>query len=353
VAACGFVGRADLREDEQPLSIPRSGTFMIFALTKTVWLVGYLWVVETEFNYTCPNCSQECSVVESLTDQNVTCPACSKEFFATPPNQQSPPILEGGKPAFTLPAKLPFFKSGRRKILEQRLEQMLAASGAMFDDAGEAELIKTAVALGLATTEVTKLRADHLKREFDPIKRRMESTFLMTDEDVAAVKELEKRYNAQLTLGGEGDLCRAIYLLEAKGTLPAPIRTDLMLNGDEVAYYSISTTWHQSRVHSRGYSGTSISVPTGIKGVRFRFGGYSPIRTDEVTPLASGVLYVTSERLLFNGDSRNTTITLKKIIDGHVYSDSVKIEKSTGKPDFFSMDAPRARYVLSLVGALK
>jgi hypothetical protein len=36
-----------------------------------------------------------------------------------------------------------------------------------------------------------------------------------------------------------------------------------------------------------------------------------------------------------------------------VYSDCVKIEKSTGKPDLFTMNAPQARFVLSLIGVLK
>ena len=72
-----------------------------------------------------------------------------------------------------------------------------------------------------------------------------------------------------------------------------------------------------------------------------------------MTPLAGGTLFVTSKRLLFSGDSRNTTIGLKKIVDGHVFSDCVKIEKSTGRPDLFSMNAAQARLVLSLVGVLK
>ena len=93
--------------------------------------------------------------------------------------------------------------------------------------------------------------------------------------------------------------------------------------------------------------------PQELGGVRFRFGGYTPIRTEQMTPLAAGTLFVTSKRLLFNGDSRNTTISLKKIVDGHVFSNCVKIEKNTGKPDLFTMNAVQARLVLSLVGVLK
>jgi hypothetical protein len=90
-----------------------------------------------------------------------------------------------------------------------------------------------------------------------------------------------------------------------------------------------------------------------LRGVHFRFGGYTPIKSEEMTPLSGGLLYVTSKRLLFNGQSRNTTITLKKIVDGHVYTDSLKIEKSTGKPDLFAMSSFEARYILGLVGKLK
>lgn len=306
--------------------------------------------METEFTYICPNYSQEFTVSESFVGQNVACPKCSSEFFATPPETQQNPNLDGG---FILPTKLPFFKSGRKKILEQRFDQLMAVNNGNFSEAAENELNKTAIALRLGEDGGTKLLEEHFMREFNPIKQRIESAFVMTDEDLAEIGQLKKKYHVTLTLGGNADMFRAIYLLETKKSLPSPMPANLMLDADETAYYSIASTWQQTRVHSHGYSGTSVSMPTGIRGVRFRFGGYTPIRTEEMTALSTGTLYVTSQRLLFNGESRNTTISLKKIVDGHVYSDCVKIEKNTGKPDFFSMDAMHARYVLSLIGALK
>jgi hypothetical protein len=307
--------------------------------------------METEYTYTCPNCSKECSVVESMIGQSLTCPSCLQEFFATPPASPTPQTLEGAQAGFQLPKKLPFFKSGRRKILEGRYRELMAAGP--MEDSAEDELIVLAISLGLAKEEVARIRREHFLEEFGPIQRRMESSFVVTDDDLSAIAEIERRHGFKAKLEGTASLFRAIYLLESAGTLPTPIATNLMLDKDELAYFSISTTWHQPRVHTHGYSGTSVSIPTGIKGVRFRFGGYTPIRAEEMTPLASGILYVTSERLLFNGNTRNTTIILKKIVDGHVYSDSLRVEKSTGKPDLFSMDAGHARYILSLIGALK
>jgi DNA-directed RNA polymerase subunit RPC12/RpoP len=309
--------------------------------------------METEYSYTCPNCSKECSVPESMTGQNLICPHCSQEFFATAPEQAS---TAAAPPAETrthsaLPEKLPFFKSGRRKILEARLAELVADGE--LDKSDERDLTYLAAQLGLDLSDLSDLRKEKLLKEFDPIKRHIESTLMLTDDDLETMQRLERKYDIKLTLGGFNQIYRSIYLMETQGELPAPIQTDLMLKSKELAYHSIQTTWHQTRVKNHGYSGTSVSIPSGIKGVRFRFGGYTPIRSEEMTPLASGTLYVTSERLLFNGDARNTTIALNKIVDCHVFSDSLKIEKSTGMPDLFSMNAAQARYILALVGALK
>lgn len=135
--------------------------------------------------------------------------------------------------------------------------------------------------------------------------------------------------------------------------MPEPIDTGLMLESGEVAYWSIASTWMQTRVHTHGYAGGSVSVPTGISGVRFRFGGYSPVRSEEITPLSSGLLIVTNTRLVFSGSTRNTKSDLKKISDAHVYSDCVRIDKFTGKPDYFSMTAPEARWVVLLIEKLR
>lgn len=297
------------------------------------------------YNYTCPNCSKECSVAEALVGQNILCPHCSLEFFATPPEEPQSPE------AMSLPEKLPFFKFSRRKILAARLRQL--TEDGVLDENDATELSDLAASLQLNDSDLSKLKQSNFFEEFEPIKRRVESTFLLTDQDLDQINQLEKKYAVQLALAGNNEIFRAIFLLESKNELPPPVAADVMLDAKEVAYFSIPTAWHQTRVRNRGYAGTSVSVPTGIKGVRFRFGNYTPMRSEELTALSNGMLYVTSKRLLFAGDARSTNIGFKKIIDGEVFSDAVKIEKTTGKPDFFMMDAARARFILSLIGVLK
>ena len=72
-----------------------------------------------------------------------------------------------------------------------------------------------------------------------------------------------------------------------------------------------------------------------------------------MTALSDGELYVTTKRLLFCGHSRNTAIPLKKVVNGTIYSDALKLEKNSGKPHLFSMNAGWARYTLSLISVLK
>jgi hypothetical protein len=154
-------------------------------------------------------------------------------------------------------------------------------------------------------------------------------------------------------LGSVADLCRQIYLLEVKGQLPPPIPNALTLPRSEYTYFCVASTWHQTRVHRRGYSGVSVSVPTGIKGVRFRFGGYEPNRTEEITPLADGTLWVTGKRLFFQGNTRNTKLNYAKIVDTQVFRDCLKVEKDTGKADFFTMSLEQSRLVAAYVSALR
>lgn len=269
---------------------------------------------EPFYNYTCPSCQQECSVADSLTGQNLTCPHCSQEFFATPPEASSAPII---------PEKLPFFKMGRKKILAERLEQLVADGELNKED--ERELAYLAASLGLDKSDLNKIQGKKFMREFNVIKARVESRMMLSDDDLAEIRAIEKKYDVQLTIEGEFQTLRWIYLMEVKKQLPPTVQTDLML-GDEPVYFRTPTTWGQMRVKN------------GSEGL---------------LTLSEGTLYVTAKRLLFNGTGRNTTINISRIIDCGIYSDALRIEKNSGKPDYFTMRLPRSRYIIALLAALK
>jgi hypothetical protein len=228
-------------------------------------------------------------------------------------------------------------REGAHLLLENRLNQMLSAGSLNSKDLQE--LRRLTKSEGLQDETVDQLLSTRASEEFRPVLARMRTSLMMTDDDVRILQGIERKYRCRINLGDESALYRQTFLLESTWSLPQPIPTSLMLDGREVAYFSVPTRWHQARVQAYGYAGVSVSLPSGIRGVRFRFGGYTPIRSEEL--------------LLFKGNTRNTAITIGRIVDCQIFSDALKVEKSTGKPDFFTMEPRYARYVVALVGALK
>lgn len=209
--------------------------------------------METTYNYNCPLCSKECSVLQSLTAQNIVCPHCSGEFFATPPDKSTQIIL---------PEKLPFFKFARKKLLHQRFEEMVSDGelSAQDDDV----LTKTAILLGLEKSDLEVLARKGFLDEFSALQRRVEKNWQLTDEDLVEIETLKTKYGiTKFRMEGNAALFRQIYLLEAKGQMPPEIIADWMLDADEKAYYCVGSTWHQTRVRNHGYASASFSVPTG------------------------------------------------------------------------------------------
>jgi len=249
--------------------------------------------------------------------------------------------------------KIPFFKFSKIKLLKQEMERLMADGYFTEDDNNKLE--QFAAYLGLDVKDIDKLRAEHFKKILEPIKERCSQTFHFTDEDQSIVNDLSKRYNATVTLEPTMQMCREIYLLEVKNVFAfKPMSSPgVILDSSELLYLTRPTQWHQLRSNSKGYGSASISMPTGLRGVRFRVGESVPIRSEEITLLATGNLFVTSKRLLFSGDRRSTNITYTRIIGTSIYSDSVEVKKSTGKSDYFSMNPLEARYLSAIITYLK
>jgi hypothetical protein len=306
---------------------------------------------ERQFTYTCPICANECSVFESLTGHNVVCPNCSQEFYATPSEDAasqtgSPP----NRDRYSLPAKLPFFKSGRKQLLASRLAELVEKG--KFTEADLQELTSMAVDLKLNQSDVEELQQQQMHKEFEPIRQRILSALMLTDEDDQSIRQLERKYGIKLSLEACTETLRASYIMATNGRLPPPIQTGLMLNDSEEVYHRVSTTWHQTRVNNYSFAGPSISIPI-IKGVRYRVASYDFARREAMTPLSSGMLYITSKRLLFAGESRDTSINLSRIVNIQIFKDALEIQKNTGKSDLFSMEAAQAGYITTMIGVIR
>jgi hypothetical protein len=129
---------------------------------------------------------------------------------------------------------------------------------------------------------------------------------------------------------------RLLAKIEA-GQLPT-VAAEITLQRGETCHASLVCTHNEIRKQTTSYrySGPTASVKI-IGPVRWRVGQVSVNRVsrDVMTQLDSGTLYVTNKRLLFDGAQNSKSIPLKKIIHFTVFSDGIKIEKDTGKDQYF------------------
>jgi len=296
-----------------------------------------------ELDYTCPFCSGTISMAEPTLGQKITCPHCAKALYATP----SEPAVN------TLPEKIPFFKFSRRKLLKSELKRLV--EDGEYSKADHNTLSKTALRLDLEAEEITKLRLKEFEEAIIPFKARIYQTAYVTDDDLDFLRALSHKLDLKIEQDPLVKICRHIYLMEVKKENPLvpSSSAELMLDKGEKLYLSMPSGWSQIRVKTSGYAGLSLSLPTGIRGVRFRLGQLTPLRNEQLTLLAEGVLHITSKRLLFIGDRRNTTVTFGRIVGTSLFSDAVEIEKSTGRSDYFVMTALYGRYVSAVIQLLK
>src|SRR6202022_3618842 len=84
------------------------------------------------------------------------------------------------------------------------------------------------------------------------------------------------------------------------------------------------------------YSGPTVRLPI-TKHFSWRRGSIAEhqIKQDTLTALDQGTLFITNKRLLFHGKKKTTTAALKKVIAFTVYADGLKIEKDSGKPQYY------------------
>jgi DNA-directed RNA polymerase subunit RPC12/RpoP len=165
-----------------------------------------------ELKFECPTCGQDLSAMSEQIGLTAACPNCNSSV--TVPARQ-----DDEQTVFVLPTKLPFLKSRRIRILEAKVSELVSVGP--IDESIEAKLQDFALGLGLGKADATAVLTGRFTAEFEPIKRRIESSLVLTDSDLEEIETLKKKYNVNLTLSRSATLLRAIYLLESKHELSA------------------------------------------------------------------------------------------------------------------------------------
>ena len=138
------------------------------------------------------------------------------------------------------------------------------------------------------------------------------------------------------------------YWLMEHGTFP-DVGAPINLPRGERCHFSAPAQMYEMRTETQRvhYSGASVRIRI-MKGVYYRAGTVSAqrITRDVLRLIDSGTLYVTSKRVIFDGDRKNTTIRLSNVLSVTPYSDGVEIEKTSGRNTIFTVGDPEWLVVL-------
>jgi hypothetical protein len=151
---------------------------------------------------------------------------------------------------------------------------------------------------------------------------------------------LAKSLHIDVTLDGELQAkldAFASYWRVENGDIPT-IDVPINLQKGERAYWKGQVEWHELRTRTTriGYSGPTLSIPI-VKGLRWRVGSFAPHRMtrEELTRIDSGILYVTSKRIIFDGSLKNNSLRYSSILSFQVFSDGIAVDKASGRSPYF------------------
>jgi Chloroplast envelope transporter len=243
---------------------------------------------------------------------------------------------------------------------ESTLREMLSDRRLSPEERGRLETLAKSLRLPASISE--RIQTETMT---ELVQRTLESAIAdrrLSPEEDAELRAIADNLRANLKPADEAttralDYFRLLWRLE-QGDLPqsnAPIQ----LRKGEVCHLE-STAGHsefRSVTRSIRYGGPVARVRI-MKGLYYRVGqvNVQRIAEDVLTQIDVGSLYLTNKRLIFNGSKKNTTIPLAKIINFEVYADGLKIEKETGKDQFFQLGGGQKQMEIwgaTLRGALR
>jgi hypothetical protein len=144
------------------------------------------------------------------------------------------------------------------------------------------------------------------------------------------------------------------YWRVSQGDLPA-VDVPIRLRDGELCAMYLPAHHYEMRRKGRAvrYGGVGASVKI-IGSLRYRSGYMNRdyITQDVMTYIDSGTLYLTDQRLLFNGNNKTTNVPLNKIINYTLYDDGLVVEKDSGKNQIYKLEYDRGMFSAILDGLL-
>ena len=168
-----------------------------------------------------------------------------------------------------------------------------------------------------------------------------EGRFIISNENANLIYELAQKYNEDLTQNypkvnnfiSDAQKLWSVY----KEELPI-IDCNIVLNRGEKCHWLKNVNFYQTKrlVTRRTYGGISINTHL-VGGVYLRSGSYRIEREteDRLMKIDEGMIYLTSNRIIFYGEYKNFTLKYTKTINVECYKNALVISMETGADYYF------------------
>ena len=222
------------------------------------------------------------------------------------------------------------------------IEEQLG-TGNSGDDLDEA-VTRKGDELKIQSDRVTALRSERMHKDLDEKIDAIIRSSRFSDEDEASLSAIGKKHGIELNYNDPSlKKFRLFHLIETSGDFELePIEANLRMGASEECYFESKAVWRQEKRirKNTGFIGGSMGVKV-AKGVSLRVGKAVPTykEYDDIVDIDAGTLYVTNKKIVFVGGKKSTNITMGRLANYELYSDAIRIVKTSGSPDIFMLDA--------------
>ena len=276
---------------------------------------------------TCPHCQQNIEYSDDDSDRVIECPSCQGQMTLPPrPEKQS---FVG---MLTTRIKEARHTAANKSLLKSVLMEVVA-DGVLTED--EITRVHQVMAeTGLTQQDIARWRFDLFGRAMRAIE-----TDGFNSGRIAGVRSIQSFlgiHNNEIP-NEDAKLRRWEYLAYIREHGPVAISvSNVVLKGDESPFWSQPAVLYEEKVVDRRYEGGSRGASIRVmKGVSFRVGahrGHVVTDTADVS-VCNGDFIITSQRLIFRGDSKSFDTKYQNILDIRNFNDGIYYtERNKQKP---------------------
>lgn len=200
------------------------------------------------------------------------------------------------------------------------------------------------------------VRTKHFLKISKPLRDKISTTMRMSPQQEEELNKIAHGLGIDMNQDQSFLMARELWASDhGEEVFIQPVDVNIILKPREQCFLRADAQWLQKKaVHQRvGYSGFSKSVHI-AKGLNYRIGTVRPRYRDtiETKSIVVGHIYITDQRIIFEGEGKSTNITFNRLIEVKPYGDGIELVKTSGQDDFFHMAPLQGEYAILVVHSI-